>query len=143
MIEILIFLVMVCTKEEREIYQSIKDFSISDDDVLIIKTESSDYDDKNNGILNRVVNDFPTLEKEIIYLCPSDLNEFYRRMKETDWFKSDIEQHQRKFPKEWLAFAIEYMRIILIRMSELGYDFTEIDTLDGYCFEGKEKSKSR
>lgn len=121
------------TKErEKNIHGSVKSFVTSNYDVLIIPGEFSDYDSPNTPVMKQISEDYPDLEKEIVLLNPSDINVFYERLKNTEWFKSNEKDHLRKYPKEWLNFVIKYMRDHLQEYEEDGYTFYEMDTLDGY-----------
>lgn len=126
---------------KKTIYRRIKEFSTDTNDVLIIKGEYADHESSENSIITEVATDFPNIEKEILFLNPSDINLLHERLKNTEWFKSDYEKNLTKFPIEWLDFSIEYIRKELINCEQKGYKFYEVDTLDGYTFVTEEKNK--
>ena len=122
------------------IYSDIKNFIDNDNEVIIINGEYVDYSDINNGIMKKIQTDFPDINKEILILNPSDLDELYNRMINTDWFKSDYQRNIHKYPKDWLNFAVNYMKKSLLEYEKIGYKVTEVDTLDGYSVTKKHKS---
>lgn len=130
------------TMRKDTIYKNISDFANSDNDVIIINGEYVDYENKNNSILNTIAIDFSDIEKQIIILSSSDLDVAYERMKKTEWFKSDYEKNINKFPKEWLAFAVKYMKDSLYNFEGIGYKVYEIDTVNGYLISNNGKSKT-
>ena len=113
------------------INSKIRDFSYDYNDILIIKCEGIDCYE-NNSMLDSLVINFPDIEKEIIYMCPDNKIEFYSRMTKTEWFMDDYNNNIKKFPIEWLDFSTDYMRNSLLKYTEFGFDYCEIDSINGY-----------
>ena len=126
---------------KNEIYNSILKFVNGNDDVLILNGEFIDYVDY-NSILKEMSFCFPELEKEILFLNPSDIDVFYNRLKDSDWFKLNYNQNVVRYPKEWLNVAINHMKKTLLSYQNEGYKVIEIDTLNGYLINDINKAKA-
>lgn len=103
----------------------------SDKDTLIFKGEFPDYAEGEKKIIDIIKEQFPEIENEIVILNPSDLNAFYERIKQTEWFKG-LGPNTYKFPIDWLKVAEGYMVRSLKAYEDLGIKVYDIDTLNGY-----------
>ena len=112
----------------------ISDFLTSDIDVLLIKGDFNDYNENGVCTLRHIAMTFPDLQREIIFLCPSDLDVGYERLKNTAWFQKNPKENAYKFQFDWYRFATAYMRTHLMSYDSFGYKVQEVDTLDGYKF---------
>ena len=129
-------------KRNEQLINHITEFLNNDNEVLIIKGDFVDMEDKNNGIIGSL-SMYPLIEKEIVFLNPNNLEDLYKRLKETSWFKSDEKENSKRFPIEWLTVSVNYMRNQLFEFTKKGYKVYEIDTTNGYALADSEKSKSR
>lgn len=128
-------------RRKDNIHESVSNFMNDDNDILILSGQTIDYNDKENDNIEYICSRFPNIEKEIIFLNPSDSNVLYERLKETDWFKSNYKVNLGKYPKIWLDFAIDHTRKYLFNYEKMGYKVYEVDTLDGYTIKDAENSK--
>ena len=113
---------------QEEIYQRVKKFENDDYDALIINGEFTDFCGKHGDILDMIGNDYPNIDKEILF----------QRFIQKPWFKKNEEKNRLRYPYSWLLFSSEVFINHLEKFEELGYTFYEIDTTDGY--EVKEKN---
>ena len=114
------------------ILEAISKFIDSTTELLIIYGEFTDFSDIKCSLLSDVAKEYPDLDKEILFLNPSDIEIYHKRLKNTEWFKSNEKENLYRFPKEWLKFSTNYMKENLYEYKKKGYIITEIDTLDGY-----------
>ena len=110
-------------------------FLATDRDVIIINGEYPDLNNDTHCALTKMVDYYPNMEKEIYYFTVSDIDEFYERMKKTEWFINKEDKY--RFPKDWLKFVVPYYKEHLTSYINKGYTYHEIDTLSNY----KEKTK--
>lgn len=100
-------------------------------DLLIIKGEHEDYYDEEECVIKKLTELFPSIEKEVLFLNPSDVDLLYERMQETDWYKN-LGDKKYKYSYHWLTFAVEYMRKKVFECKDYGYEVHEVDTTNGY-----------
>ncbi len=110
----------------------IDEFLSGTGDIIVFKSGFIDFQDVNNSLLKKIAEKYPDLEKEILFLNPSDLEVGYERLKNTDWFKNDIDTNKVKYPFDWYRFVINYMREHLFFHEQYGYKVQEVDTMNGY-----------
>lgn len=125
----------------NKFYQVVENFIFSEGETLIIPIEHADYYDIQKSILKHLADFFPDLDKEILMLIPSDESIGYQRLKDTEWFQSNLQENMYKYQIEWYRFSINYVRKCLNRFNELGYKVTEVDTTDGYVIKNDSPRK--
>lgn len=101
-------------------------------ELLVVYGEFTDFSDNKYNLLKQIAEDYPDLDKEILFLNPSDIEIYHKRLKNTEWFKSNEKENLFRFSKDWLRFSSDYMKENLYEYKKIGYIITEIDTLDGY-----------
>ncbi len=116
----------------RDVMVNAELFSQDNYEVLLLRGEFPDYSDAPESTINRIMEVYPEIKQEILLLCPSDLNILLTRMRNTEWFQKNLEQNLRKYPMEWLTFAVKYMREYLTRFEQYGCTLYDVDTTDGY-----------
>jgi hypothetical protein len=114
------------------ILEAISKFVDSTTELLVVYGEFNDFSDSKFDLLKQIAEDYPDLDKEILFLNPSDIDIYHKRLKNTEWFKSNEKENLFRFPKDWLRFSTNYMKENLYEYKKVGYKITEIDTLDGY-----------
>ena len=114
------------------ILEAISKFVDSTTELLIIYGVFTDFSDSKYDLLKQIAEDYPDLDKEILFLNPSDIDLYHERLRNTEWFKINEKENLSRFPKDWLRFSTNYMKENLYKYKELGYIITEVDTLDGY-----------
>jgi hypothetical protein len=114
------------------ILEAISKFVDSTTELLVVYGEFNDFSDSKFDLLKHIAEDYPDLDKEILFLNPSDIDIYHKRLKNTEWFKSNEKENLFRFPKDWLRFSTNYMKENLYEYKKVGYKITEIDTLDGY-----------
>jgi hypothetical protein len=114
------------------ILEAISKFVDSSTELLVVYGEFNDFSDSKFDLLKQIAEDYPDLDKEILFLNPSDIEIYHKRLKNTEWFKSNEKENLFRFPKDWLRFSTNYMKENLYEYKKVGYKITEIDTLDGY-----------
>lgn len=114
------------------ILEAISKFIDSTTELLVIYGEFNDFSDNKYDLLKQIAEDYPDLDKEILFLNPSDIDLYHKRLKNTEWFKSNEKENLFRFPKDWLRFSTDYMKQNLYEYKKIGYKITEVDTLDGY-----------
>ena len=127
----------ITDERDQAINSAINSFCKDDNEVLIIKGEKSDYENKYRNVLNASSVDHLNIEQEIVILCPSDMDVAYERTKNTEWFKANYETYINRFPKVWLDIAVKDMKYSLSCYDELGYTIIELDTTNGYVIVDK------
>lgn len=110
-------------------------------DVLLLKGQSNDMDDRYGNTLREVAMLFPEIEKEIYLLEVKDMDLLYNRIQNKDWYKVDFENYSKIFPREWIDGAVIRHREQVYSYLDLGYNITDIDSTNGYKM--IEKSKVR
>ena len=114
------------------ILEAISKFIDSTTELLIIYGEFTDFSDIKCSLLSDVAKEYPDLDKEILFLNPSDIEIYHNRLKNTEWFKSNEKENLYRFSKDWLKFATKYYKDYLSGYDKLGYKYTEVDTTEGY-----------
>jgi hypothetical protein len=114
------------------ILEAISKFVDSTTELLVVYGEFNDFSDSKFDLLKHIAEDYPNLDKEILFLNPSDIDIYHKRLKNTEWFKSNEKENLFRFPKDWLRFSTDYMKHNLYEYKKIGYKFIEVDTLDGY-----------
>ena len=115
------------------ILEDIKKF-INDDsyDVLLLKGQSNDMDNRYGNTLRDVAMLFPEIEKEIYLLEVKNMDLLYDRIQNKDWFKANFENYSKIFPREWIDGAVIRHREQVYSYEKLGYKITDIDSTNGY-----------
>lgn len=122
------------------ILEEINNFINTDEyDVLLLKGQSNDMDDRYGNTLREVAMLFPEIEKEIYLLEVKDMDLLYNRIQNKDWFKVDFEKYSKMFPREWIDGAVIRHREQVYSYQDLGYNITEIDSTNGYKMIDKSK----
>ena len=116
----------------EQIIEAITRFTISDNDVLLIKGQSNDMDNRYGNTLRKVAILYPEIEKEIYLLEVKDMDLLYSRIQNKDWFKLDFENYSKTFPREWIDGAVIRHREQVYSYMDLGYKITDIDSTNGY-----------
>ncbi len=101
-------------------------------DVLLLKGQSNDMDDRYGNTLKSVAILFPEIEKEIYLLEVKDMDLLYNRIQNKNWFKANFEKYSSIFPREWIDDAVIKHREQVYSFSNLGYKITDIDSTNGY-----------
>ena len=99
---------------------------------LIISGQFIDLKDVTENTLRSIEKTFPNIEKDIVFLNPSNLDVLYERLKNTDWFKSNYESNLNRFPRAWLDVSVKYLSDKVYSNEDNGYKIIEIDTTEGY-----------
>lgn len=126
----------------EQILIDIKNFiNNGEKEILLLKGQSNDMDDRYGNTLKTVALLYPEIEKEIYLLEVSDMDLLYSRIINKDWFKKDKESYQNLFPREWIDNAVPKHREQVYSYMNLGYKITDIDSTNGYklCNLGKVK----
>lgn len=121
----------------NSILEQVNNFNSDDNDVLLLNGEYSDYKNFDNSIINGISDQYKELKQELLLLSPEDLDVLYERLINTEWYLSKVPEQQRKYPREWLTFSVDYLRRGLQRFNDAGYTLYDIDTTDGYSFTRK------
>jgi len=126
----------------QEILDAIKKFVCnSESEILLIKGQSKDMNDKYGNTLRETSLLYPELEKEIYLLEVKDIDLLYNRIVNKEWYKLDIETYSKKYPREcWDNKVIEH-RESVYSYTDLGYKITEIDSTNGYKIYNRSKVK--
>ena len=122
------------------ILEEINNFINNDNyDVLLLKGQSNDMDNRYGNTLSEVAVLFPNTEKEIYLLEVKDMDLLYSRIQNKDWFKVDFEKYSKMFPREWIDNAVIRHREQVYSYQDLGYNITDIDSTNGYKMIDKSK----
>jgi len=117
----------------EQILIDIKNFiNNNENEILLLKGQSNDMDDRYGNTLKTVALLYPEIEKEIYLLEVSDMDLLYNRIINKDWFKKDEEAYQKLFPREWINSAVPKHREQVYSYMNLGYKITDIDSTNGY-----------
>lgn len=117
----------------EQILIDIKNFiNNNEKEILLLKGQSNDMDDRYGNTLKTVALLYPEIEKEIYLLEVSDMDLLYSRIINKDWFKKDEETYQKLFPREWIDSAVPKHREQVYSYMNLGYKITDIDSTNGY-----------
>jgi hypothetical protein len=130
--------VISITERLSKINDKVSSFLKSNNDVLLLNGEYEDYDISNSSVLKTILDNYPDIEHYIVYLNPSDKENHFKRLTETNWYKKDAVSNRGKYPIEWLKFTSKYMYNKFKIYETKGYNFIEIDTTDGYIIQEKE-----
>lgn len=122
------------------ILEEINDFIKKDlYDVLLLKGQSNDMDERYGNTLKEVGMLYPEIEKEIYLLEVKDMDLLYNRIQNKDWFKIDFEKYSKMFPREWIDNAVIRHREQVYSYQYLGYNIIDIDSTNGYKMIDKSK----
>lgn len=121
-------------------YAHINHFLRGENDVLVLMGESVDYDETHD-LLNTISHEYPNIEKEIVLLCPKDLDVLYERLINSEWFNSNNKRTTDNYPREWLDISISHLRKQLRKYEDNGYRFIEIDTTNGYSIDKEDEDR--
>ncbi|MBQ8380021.1 MAG: hypothetical protein IJX34_04305 [Clostridia bacterium] len=113
--------------------EDIKSFLENDNyDVLLLKGQCNDMNDKFGNTLKEVAMLYPQINKEIYFLEVSDLDLLYNRITNKIWFKANPEENSKKFPREWLDDGVKRHKEKVYSYMKFGYKITDIDSTNGY-----------
>jgi len=113
------------------IIEEINNFINNDYDILLLKGQSNDMDDRYGNTLNSVAMLYPEIEKEIYLLEVKDMDLLYNRIQNKDWFKVDFEKYSSMFPREWIDNAVIRHREQVYSFADF-YMITDVDSTNGY-----------
>jgi len=108
-------------------------------DILLLKGQSNDMDNRYGNTLKEVAMLFPEIEKEIYLLEVKDMDLLYNRIQNKDWFQVDFENYSKIFSREWIDGAVIRHREQVYSYQDLGYNITDIDSTNGYKMIDKSK----
>ena len=115
------------------ILENVKSFVEDDNyDVLLLKGQSNDMDNRYGNTLESVALLYPEIEKEIFLLEVKNMDLLYNRIINKDWWQENPKKYSEKFPREWIDSAVTRHREQVYSYADLGYKITDIDSTNGY-----------
>ena len=121
----------------NKILKEVEEFINSDGEILLIKGQANDMDDRYGNTLKAFAEKFPNIEKEIYLLEVKDLDLLYERIINKSWFKEDEERYARMFPRAWIDKAVIKHKIKVESYIQYGFRITEIDSTKDYIIKEK------
>lgn len=125
------------TKRKNQILSEIECFTKSDLDVLLIKGQANDMDDRYGNTLRTFAERFPQIDKEILLLEVEDLDMLYERIINKSWFKEDEERYSKMFPRSWIDKAVIKHKNKVKSYKDLGFEIIDIDSTDNFIIKEK------
>ncbi|MCH5167250.1 MAG: hypothetical protein J1F35_05085 [Erysipelotrichales bacterium] len=118
---------------QKCILKEIADFvSQKNDEILLIKGQSNDMDDRYGNTLKQFAISYPDIDKEIFLLEVSDMDLLYERIINKDWFQADFERYSKMFPREWVDKAIQKHHNHVCSYIDYGFKIIIIDSTNGF-----------
>ena len=121
----------------NKILSEIENFTKSDSDVLLIKGQANDMDDRYGNTLRIFAERFPQLDKEILLLEVENLDLLYNRIINKSWFKEDEERYSKMFPRSWIDKAVVKHRKKVESYKDLGFEIINIDSTNDFIIKEK------
>lgn len=120
-----------------KIMECIECFLKSDNEVLLIKGQANDMDDRYGNTLKCFAEKYPLLEKEILLLEVEDLDILYERIVNKSWFKEDVERYSKLFPRTWIDRAVLKHRNKIESFAKYGFKILRIDSTNEFNIKDK------
>jgi len=121
----------------NRILNEVENFTKSDSDVLLIKGQANDMDDRYGNTLRTFAERFSQLDKEILLLEVEDLDLLYNRIINKSWFKEDEERYSKMFPRSWIDKAVVKHRKKVETYKDLGFKIIDIDSTNDFIIKEK------
>lgn len=127
---------------QNKIMQEIDDFIKSENEVLLIKGQANDMDDRYGNTLKLFADKYPEIDKDIILLEVEDMDLLYERITNKSWFKEDKERYSNLFPRTWIDKAVLKHRRKVESYSQFGYNIVLVDSTKDFIFKEKGNVKN-
>lgn len=115
------------------ILEKLAEFSINDRNVLLIKGQANDMDERFGNTLHTAKEKFPDLEQEIWLLEVPDLNLHYERLLGKDWYCANKDKYEAMgWDKNWLARKVLEHRQKVLEYGKEGFEIKIIDSTKEY-----------
>ena len=124
-----------------KILNDIENFMKSDFDILLLKGQVNDMDNRYGNTLKTFAEKYPNLAKEILLLEVEDLDLLYNRIINKSWFKEDEERYSKMFPRSWIDKAVIKHRKQVESYKIYGFNIITIDSTNDFSIKQHEMEK--
>lgn len=120
-------------KRRQTILNSISSFLTNEDNILLIKGQSNDMDERYGNTLHTSTELFPNLQREIWLLEVSNIDMHYKRLTNKEWYLTNKEKYEQMgWDKKWLARKVLEHRQKVLNYASDGFQIQIIDSTNEY-----------
>lgn len=118
---------------QKVILEKLTEFSENACNILLIKGQTNDMDDRFGNTLHTAKEMFLNLEQEIWLLEVSDLDLHYERLLGKDWYCANKDKYEAMgWDKNWLARKVLEHRQKVLKCAKEGFEIKLIDSTKEY-----------